>query len=777
MPSRNCLLALFALLSLSANAQTGTDNLAGQFIKYIRAGHSEKIVLLTDKTSYVAGETIWFKAWCLDSLSNRFTHTSKTLFVDLVNDRDSVVSQLLFDLSRLRTNGSILLPGSLREGYYWLRGYTAAILRTDSGRIAVKPLYVVNAVKPDPRALSAYTHNNVPEQADTSAPQLIFFPEGGPVISGTTATIAFRATGSNGQPVDVSGYVTDTRNDTVVRFTTQRPGIGKFSFDAFNPRKYTAHTKGRNNRERLWPLPVIDQFAYQLTLIAQAERTLRLRVSLGDSLYKKNKVSQILGISRDSLCFAARGTDMYEVTVPADNFPAGKATFFLFDDQNRLVSQRAVWLEKQAADPVTAATTKAVYGPGEKVDLNISVASASNSQPVKALFTIAVTDNPGDAPAATPPLSPEERDLLMLLQRPVYQSFPTPIAADKGTADSATQEKTLFQLTGVALDKADKPLAGHLVNIFNGDKHIFQLDTTDAKGNFRFDLPDYDDGTFFNLKVTNLKGQGQEGRVSFDKFDFPHFNTPARLKKGFTPAEIAGIRSYRSHRMTDTLVMDKVGMLKPVTVQGNRGAPYDQSRRVSPFSQIITSDVFSNGGIEALNNAIRNVPGFNTGVGSMSSTVKMGQGTGTMGIQPLIVMDGVQQSLSTDVKSFLQTLDPYNIDFIEILNGPLTAMYGVQGAGGVILINTVNQRKGISAVNDKGVATVYPKGYYTQPPFMPAGHPPSTLFWDPGLLTDNSGKATLQFMTAHEPGAWSASITGITERGEILYKKIAVKCQ
>jgi outer membrane receptor protein involved in Fe transport len=219
-------------------------------------------------------------------------------------------------------------------------------------------------------------------------------------------------------------------------------------------------------------------------------------------------------------------------------------------------------------------------------------------------------------------------------------------------------------------------------------------------------------------------------------------------------------------------------MLKPVTVEGIKGAPYDQSRRVSPFSQIITSDVFSNGGIDGLVNAIRNVPGFNTGVASMQmATDKNGNVTGSMGVQPMIVMDGVQQSLSGNVSSFLQTLDPANIDFIEILNGPLTAMYGVQGAGGVILINSVNQRKGVAQVNDRGIATIYPKGYYAQPPFSPTGHHPSTLYWDPGLVTDNSGKATLHFPAAREQGAWSARITGITEHGEIIYKKIPVKCQ
>jgi hypothetical protein len=768
MPFRNCLLAAFSCMSLCAAAQTGTEDLAAQFVKYIRADHSQNIILLTDKTGYTAGETIWFKAWCLDSLSNRITRNSKDLFVDLVDDKDSVVAQLLLDLARLRTSGSILLPGSLREGYYWLRGYTSSILHTDSNHIAIKALYVVNAMKPDGRALASHTAPTV--QEDTSMPGITFFPEGGAIISGATATIAFRAAGTNGQPVDVTGYVTDTRNDTVARFTTSRPGVGKFSFDAFNPRTYTVHIKGRNKHEWTLPLPPIDQFAYQLTLIGQTKNDFRLRISLGDSLYKKNKISQLLGVTRDSLCFAARGSDMYEVTVPRAKFLPGKASFFLFDDHNHLVSQRAVWIETPENNPVTAAVAKTVYAPGEKVSLDISITPGSDNYTPRTLFTVAVTDSPADDPATT--VSPEEHDLAMLLQPPVYLGFPLAPLSSPAPAI----ETNSLQISGTALDKSNKPLAGYIVNLFNGDKNIFQQDTTDQKGNFHFALPDYDDGTPFHLKVTNQRGQGQEGRVSIDKYSFPQFSTPARLKKGFTPTQVAAIRTYRSRRMADTVAMDKIGMMKPVTVQSGR-APYDQSRRVSPFSQIITSDVFNNGGIDGLLNAIRNVPGFNVGVMSMQSTVSRNTGTTTMGLQPLIVVDGVQQSLNTDVKSYLQTLDPTNIDFIEILNGPLTAMYGVEGAGGVILINTVNQRKGVAQVNEKGDAVIYPKGYYAQPPFSPAGHPPSTLYWDPNILTDNSGKASLHFPAAHEQGSWSANIIGITERGDILYKKIAVKCQ
>src|ERR1700722_10718965 len=175
-----------ALCSIRTAAQVPMDSLARQFVNYIRSEKKEKVIVLTDKSFYLAGETIWLKAWCLDAVSNHFARISKNLFVDLVDDHDSVVSQLLFNLDQQRTNGKILLPGSLKEGYYWLRGYTRNILAEDSNPIFVRPVYVLNGYKPDRSALQRHTRLVVAGK-DSAAPQLQFFPEGGSIIAGTTA--------------------------------------------------------------------------------------------------------------------------------------------------------------------------------------------------------------------------------------------------------------------------------------------------------------------------------------------------------------------------------------------------------------------------------------------------------------------------------------------------------------------------------------------------------------------------------------------------------------
>jgi hypothetical protein len=804
---QNLLLAAGLTIAVAANGQSSLDDLAGKFVKYVRADRKEKLIVLTDKSFYAAGETIWLKAWCLDSLSNRFVYFSKNLFVDLVNDKDSVISQLLFDIPGRKTAGKILLPASLDEGYYWLRAYTTRILQGDSSHIVVKPVYVVNPNKPNPRALGAYASKPAAVVEDTSAPSVHFYPEGGSIISGTTATVAFRSISSQGKPVDVSGYVTDPLHDTVARFSSTQ-GLGKFTFDAFNPRKYTAHINW-GGRELIYPLPALDQFASQLTIIGRDDRSLKMQVSLGDSLYKKHKSTRILGMSRDSLCFAAVGTDMYQVNVPLANFPLGRACFFLFDEQGNLVSQRSVYIGSSDSGRIVAATDKADYSPGDKVNLSIGVKQQHDNPAMTTLLSVSVTDDrlTGDhgkteegiegLPAANDALyrgySPAELDVLMLTE-PSYYTDWGKASVNPGREAARFVDSNLLNLHGKAVSKNNEPLQRYIVNLVSVEKGLFLADTTDTDGRFLFPLAEYDDGTVFNMKLTNIKGKGTEGKLIMDKLDYPQFRTPRALKRGFSSEELATIRRYRSTQAaTEPTETRDSTMLKPATVEGRKKLPEeDEAKRASPFSDVIGPDQMKQGGVDEIYNALSNIPGLTTGVNSTMTGSASGGGTmtGTTGTSAmLIVMDGVQLNAGGDLKSFFESLDESNIEFIEVLKGPLTAIYGVQGAPGVLLIHSKNHNQDVAQVNDKGITTIHPKGYYNQSDVYASGYDKkkgqattaqtgdaATLYWNANIPTDNLGNAKVDFFTGHRQATYSAAIVGVTPGGDILEKKIQIKC-
>jgi hypothetical protein len=802
---QNLLLAAGLSISVAASGQSSLDELAGKFVRYVRADRKEKLIVLTDKPFYSVGESIWLKAWCLDSLSNRNIYLSKNLFVDLVDDKDSVISQILFNIPARKTAGKIVLPATLVEGNYWLRAYTSKILKENSNRILVKPIFIANPNKPNPRALGAYANKSAAVSADTSAPQVVFYPEGGSIISGTTATVAFRSMTAGGQPVDIAGFVTDTRNDTVIRFSSAQ-GMGKFSFDAYNPRKYTAHVNW-NGRQVLYPLPAIDQFASQLTVVGQDEHMLKMQVSLGDSLYKKHKSTRILGMSRDSLCFAALGSDMYQVNVPLANFPLGRACFMLFDDQGNLVSQRSVYIRSNDSGRIVAATDKAAYSPGDRVNLSIGVKSAHDN-PIVTLLSVSVTDDrlagdhaddgsdrlPVPEDAQYRDYSPAALDIRMLTEAPLYTGFGKAAAGGSGPTAVRFADSNLLDIRGKVVDKSNAPLQHYIVNLVATDKGLFLADTTDDNGRFQFPMSEYDDGTRFNMKLTNLKGRGTEGKMILDKIDYPKFSTPRVLKRGYGADELAMIRRFKEIQAAEEPATARdSGMLKPVTVEGRKKLPpEDEAQRQSPFSDVIGPDQLRQGGVDMVYNALSNVPGLTSGVNQTASgSLSGGTSSGTTAM--LVLMDGVQVNTGGDLKGFFETLDESNIEFIEVLKGPLTAIYGMQGSAGVILVHSVNHNQNVVQVSDKGTTTIYAKGYSNQPDVFAAVYDKkkgstsaaaaaaaanaSTLYWNANLLTDNLGNAKVDFFTASRQATYLAAIVGVTPGGDIVEKTIQIKCR
>jgi TonB-dependent receptor-like protein len=823
---KKLIVAFIVLVSAKAIGQTeqkSLDILAGSFIKELRTDGREKILLQTDKWYYIAGEDIWFCAYCINSLSHKISHHSKIVFADLVNDRDSIITRLLINNQTQKPEGKIALPLSLPEGYYWLRAYTRSMQGSDSNDISVEPLYVFNAKKINPIEADEPTDQNDISLSDTSRPVLTFFPEGGSLISGTTAVIAFRAVDKNGLALDVSGWVTDSWDTVVSKFRTSMPGLGKLSFFVWKSRKYTAHIKWAGNKEFTYPLPLVDQYASQLSVTEQNDKYIHAQVSLGDSIYKKNKLSYLLAISRDSLCFAAVGRDMYDFTLPKEKFPDGKTTLLLFNEDRKIVSERNIYIEKNNPG-IVISTDKEKYAAREKAKLDIETFN-SNKMPALALLSLVVTDDSlAKEPVATsrlaemrndnielplaihhsdtltPVYSPEQWDLIMLTQKNNYaERFNAHHSNNNYDSFMSIKDEdsSVGSINGKVVDSKNNPVKKRVITLFsNKNEVIFKHDTTDEGGRFHFRLPDQQDSVQFILQVADMKGRLLNEKIIVDTFSYPDMHTPAHLKKKFSQHEIEMLQNFKTYQLSTLSFGIGKGWLKPVTVKGvkKKELSYNDSKRVSQFSKIITPDKFEQGGVGGITNALLMVPGVHYVNGRL--TIEGGS------YDPLVVLDGTVMDLTgptiasqtngkttfttskSAVLDVLESIPPATIDFIEILSGQQGSIYGMNGSSGVILINTTSKLR----TNNEAIGLIKytPKGYFTSPLFDEPNYDNkeikksvspdqrSTIYWNGNVLTDSTGKASLHFFTADEPSSYSITVSGITVNGEIISKKVKI---
>lgn len=109
----------------------------------------EKVHIQFDKPYYAVGDTIWFKSYLTSTLNTPST-ISKILYVELINDRDSLVTSLKLAVESSVATGSFVLPyPNFKEGNYHVRAFTKWMLNKDVDYFYTKNIYVGNALSKD----------------------------------------------------------------------------------------------------------------------------------------------------------------------------------------------------------------------------------------------------------------------------------------------------------------------------------------------------------------------------------------------------------------------------------------------------------------------------------------------------------------------------------------------------------------------------------------------------------------------------------------------------
>ena len=103
------------------NVQAIADRIDRQRFDYPQ----EKIHVMTDRGRYLAGDTIWFRAWVVDATTHQPVSASQFVYVQLVSPTDSVMSRIKIHPDLQGTfKGYLPLAIDLPEGRYQLTAYT-----------------------------------------------------------------------------------------------------------------------------------------------------------------------------------------------------------------------------------------------------------------------------------------------------------------------------------------------------------------------------------------------------------------------------------------------------------------------------------------------------------------------------------------------------------------------------------------------------------------------------------------------------------------------------
>src|SRR5690606_13148466 len=85
----------------------------------------EKLYVHLDKSDYLLGDTIWYKAYVMDGVTGGFSQMSGVVYVELIDGEGNLVQRSRLVLVAASTHGEFVLdPTVVKPGRFQLRAYT-----------------------------------------------------------------------------------------------------------------------------------------------------------------------------------------------------------------------------------------------------------------------------------------------------------------------------------------------------------------------------------------------------------------------------------------------------------------------------------------------------------------------------------------------------------------------------------------------------------------------------------------------------------------------------
>ena len=142
------LLHLIILQSAFGQDQNRIPNYIRQkFQNYCKSLPWEEVFIHTDREEYIAGEDIWFKIYLIDRQSFKPSSNSKIVYVEILNPENKPVLQKRILIDKGFGPGQVVLPDTLSSGTYILRAYTNWMKNFLPYNCFLKDINVYNSLK------------------------------------------------------------------------------------------------------------------------------------------------------------------------------------------------------------------------------------------------------------------------------------------------------------------------------------------------------------------------------------------------------------------------------------------------------------------------------------------------------------------------------------------------------------------------------------------------------------------------------------------------------
>jgi TonB-dependent SusC/RagA subfamily outer membrane receptor len=640
----------------------------------------------------------------------------------------------------------------------------------------------------------------IPVRVMATAADVQFFAEGGNMINGIPARVAFKAIGTDGLGVNIKGVITNNKGVTVAQLPASHLGMGSFDITPQAGETYKAQITYPDGSAGVVNLPQATNGGYVLRVSDNGPQDLKVTIASA----KGAGSFAVVGQSAGKVYFSAKstpGNNVFSAVVPKSKFPSGIAQFTLFSASGDPMNERLVFIQNPDDRlNITVSADNQTYSTRQKVRLNIN-ATNNSGKPAISSLSVSVTDE-NKVPVNENTEANIFADLLLTgdlkgyVEQPAYY-FNT--QNDKTHADldalMLTQgyrrlewknvlngtprpnlyaQQSTFTISGRITTPSGAPVPNGKVELINFDDGLLKLDTkTDPNGRFAFTDIIYADSLKFLIQARNAKNK-RDVVIKMDSIPTPAVNNYKNSADiNINNDNTISVYAQSSRQLYNAQLRAGVGnhviSLQEVQIREKRSALKHSSNLNGPGNadQVLLAKDLVNYNCFRLSDCLQ---GRLLGVLFRNGIPVTTRGYGRM----LIVIDGAYSDAS-----FMNTLNVNDVQSIEVLrNAGSIGIYGGMGGNGVIIITTKrgDEPTYYPQTFGSGIIPYQPKGIYRSRTFYLPRYDAktnqkiadlrTTIFWKPDVLTSD-GKAILEYFNAGSPGSYRVVIEGIDSEGNI----------
>ncbi len=768
-------ISLFQNRSLSQIAQ---DSLISNFYGFSQIYTPEKLFIHTDKSLYVAGETIWFKGYLENSSYINSTEDSRFIYVELYK-KDSLIHRVKIKHSDNGFPGYIETLHTLTSGKYTLRAYTSWMRNFEPEFMFYKTVEIFNPF------LSAT--KKVADISPDSIASVMFFPESGLLIQDNFSVIAFKATNAYGRGVSATGTVYNSKDSVISSFRTEHNGMGTIRLFCAQGESYYVLINDSTGIFFRADLPRPSETGAVINVTKKDDNVfINTKVS---STHLKQGANLIIHDGSEILMFV-NISDYTErlFVIKEEALSEGINHVIIMDNFANIAAERLFFKfpAKTSKILLSSSNPDMEYTPGESAEINLSVSDALGN-PVQGEFSVSVTDSflvpfnyDSDNLVSYMLLSSQlegyiefpaqyfrsdfdnrERamDLLMMVHGWRYYDLPSVF---KSGLLSVKYPKEVTQTISGRASSNFRNTKRAIISVYAPEINLAESAKLNRDGYFYITDLDFPDSTYFLISCTGREGQ-RNYYLEIDNQQFPSLHN---YKTPYGISSVAGRKKPAYEQLfidtggASAFTLESAKITAEPTLKYNP-SPFGQRFDKRQIRQQEDLDLYT--GTSLLDYVVLTFPGLQYGTSEEDgrrtiTSTRSSSITGEPGT-PLLYLNRLQVQSTAD-------LDNYTIDDVEnvaFLKGNDGFLF--RTLWGVILVTL---KYGHASMPNKSYNSmiVTHLGWQKPAQFYSDHQARTTLYWNPSVKTDSEGNTSVVFNNSNRNTRYNISIEGYSISGE-----------